>query len=532
MSPAIFVYAQVMRVCLLAAALFAGACRPAAPTVTPASPIVDDIRLEGFDVLPPDARAAIPLRTGVRLTDEAEKAAGERAVEVFQNHGYPYAQVSVARESDGAGRVRVTITAEPGARGYFGRIDISGHRTVDDRIIRRRVMYAPGDLFRRTAIEATQQRIGALGLFKSVQVQVEKVEGGGPVDVPTLITVEERTPWHWNLGLGYAAGEELAVDARVSHLNFLGSARRLDLEGRLSAIERDAGIALTQADSWHRSLSLSLAVRHRELDERSFFVLSRGGQAAATWQWTSRFASTFSYAVARERSRVSSSLAPLAVLQDGMLSAWSVDLDRHVAVRPSGRATGAANNAPAHTMALHLEQAGGWMHGTFDYVNLIGDVRRYHRFEHNGIVVASRIRYGSIDPLAGEADIPLLKRFFLGGANEMRGWGVYELSPVSASGEPVGGKSMFTATGELRIPIFRRLTGALFVEAGNVWQDAWTMRPADLVYDAGPGVRINTPFGLIRLDAGFQLKTVDGLLIDGEPQKHRWRINVGIGEAF
>ncbi len=183
-------------------------------------------------------------------------------------------------------------------------------------------------------------------------------------------------------------------------------------------------------------------------------------------------------------------------------------------------------------MALHLEQAGGWMPGTFDYFNVIGDVRRYRRFRQSGTVFASRIRYGAIDPAAGEADIPLLKRFFLGGSSEMRGWGVYELSPVSASGEPVGGKSMFTATAELRIPIFRRVTGALFAEAGNVWQDAWTMRLGDLVYDAGPGVRIDTPFGLIRLDVGYQLKTIDGLLIDGEPQKHRWRINLGIGEAF
>ena len=91
---------------------------------------------------------------------------------------------------------------------------------------------------------------------------------------------------------------------------------------------------------------------------------------------------------------------------------------------------------------------------------------------------------------------------------------------------------MFTATAELRIPIFRRLTGALFAEAGNVWQDSWSMHLGDLLYDAGPGVRIDTPFGLIRLDVGYQLKTIDGLLIDGEPQKHRWRINFGIGEAF
>ena len=137
-----------------------------------------------------------------------------------------------------------------------------------------------------------------------------------------------------------------------------------------------------------------------------------------------------------------------------------------------------------------------------------------------------------MDPMGEETEIPLLKRFFLGGSNEMRGWGVYELSPLSASGEPVGGMSLLTATAEARFPIFNRLRGAVFVEAGNVWQDPWTMRLGDLRYDAGPGLRFDTPFGLVRFDFGYQLRPLDGLRIDGQPQTSRWRFNFGIGEAF
>jgi translocation and assembly module TamA len=131
-----------------------------------------------------------------------------------------------------------------------------------------------------------------------------------------------------------------------------------------------------------------------------------------------------------------------------------------------------------------------------------------------------------------DTEVPLLKRFFLGGSNEMRGWGIYELSPLSASGEPVGGMSVLTAAAEVRFPIFNRLRGAIFVEAGNVWQDPWTMHLGDLRYDAGPGLRFDTPFGLVRLDFGYQLRPLEGLRIDGQPQTSRWRFNFGIGEAF
>ena len=141
------------------------------------------------------------------------------------------------------------------------------------------------------------------------------------------------------------------------------------------------------------------------------------------------------------------------------------------------------------------------------------------------------------DQLAGAADFrfALTKTSLdaaLGFFPTGSGWGTYELSPLSASGEPVGGTSMLTATAEARIPIFKRLRVALFVEAGNVWRDAWMLHLSELRYDAGPGVRFDTPFGLIRVDFGYQLRPVNGLRLDGEPQSSRWRMNFGIGEAF
>ena len=516
------------RVLIPGLALFV-CCAKTPPKVTLENPVtVDAVRLEGFDVLPPDAREdladAIPLRAGVTLTDEIEKTAGERAVEILQNNGHPYAQVGIAREAIDSNRATVVMRAEPGTIGFFGPIDIAGNRNVDDRVIRKRLAYAPGDLFRRRAIERTQHRIGALGLFKSVEIRAHDIDNQ-PAQVPTVITVEERTPWQWNLGLGYAAGDRLAVNARISHLNVFGSAERIDLQGRLSRIERTGEVAYTQTDTWHPALSLSLQARHREIDERSFFVMSRGGEAAVGWQWTDAFSTTASYALALERSDVDAALEPLLGLQDGMLSAWSLDLDHR-------RLT---DDTAVRALALHMEQAGGWMPGTFNYFSVGGDARQYRAAFKDRVVFAGRLRLATIDPmgpLGNDDDIPLLKRFFLGGSNEMRGWGTYELSPLSPSGEPVGGKSVMTATAEARFVIFKRLRGAVFAEAGNVWQDPWTIRLRDLRYDAGPGLRFDTPFGLIRFDFGYQLRPLPGLRLDGQPQTSRWRINFGIGEAF
>jgi outer membrane protein assembly factor BamA len=520
--------------------LVAIGCRHVPPKLAAAnsSPvIVESVRLEGFDVLPPDVRERVerelPIRAGEALTDEIEQKTGDRAVEILQNNGYPYGQVALEKEPVDATHMRVTIRAQPGTLGYFGRIDIAGNRRVDDVIIRRRLAYAPGDLFRRSAIERTQQRIGTLGLFKSVEIRAQDITNQ-PAEIPTLITVQEQNPWQWNLAADYAAGDRLGFDARISNLNFFGAARRLDVHGRVSAIERTGDVSFMQTEAWHPSLSLALQARHREIDQSAFFVTSRGGQASVGWQWTRALATTFSYVSAFERSDVDQTLGPIIGLQDGMLNAWSADVDhRRVAAQPRSSLTLTSLDAPpTQILAAHVEQAGGWMPGTFNYFNLIGSATHYRRAFDDRLVFASRLRYGAIDPAGAEADIPFLKRFFLGGADEMRGWGVYELSPLSASGEPVGGKSLFTATGEVRFRITSRLTGAVFAEAGTVWQDAWTLRLRDLLYDAGPGLRLQTPFGLIRIDMGYQLKVLEGLRIDGEPQHSRWRFNFGVGEAF
>jgi len=272
-------------------------------------------------------------------------------------------------------------------------------------------------------------------------------------------------------------------------------------------------------------LTLSLLARDWSIDDPAFHAVSNGGQGALTWLHSPQFSTTFAYAVSRERSHALAGLDPLTGLQNGMLSAWSIDLDR--------RALTTARTAPSGAvLMLHLEQAGGWMPGTFNYYNAIGEVRDYLTTPNSRITFAVQARYGAVSPMHHESDIPLLKRFFLGGSGQMRGWSRFEVSPLSPSGEPIGGKSLLAATSEIRARLLPKLRGALFVEAGNVWRSDWTAHLGDLKFDAGPGLRVETPFGLIRIDLGYQLNRIDGLRIGGQPDRHRWRINVGVGEAF
>ena len=57
---------------------------------------------------------------------------------------------------------------------------------------------------------------------------------------------------------------------------------------------------------------------------------------------------------------------------------------------------------------------------------------------------AGQGRLGSIDAY-GDQDthVPFFKRYFLGGATNLRGWGRFEVSPLSGAGLPIGGFFVF-----------------------------------------------------------------------------------------
>jgi outer membrane protein assembly factor BamA len=183
--------------------------------------------------------------------------------------------------------------------------------------------------------------------------------------------------------------------------------------------------------------------------------------------------------------------------------------------------------------SLHLEQAGKWLGGDYDYYELTGEARYYKAFGRS--VIAVRARGGSIDGIGDTPEdltVPFYKRYFLGGATNLRGWGRFDVSPLSGGGLPIGGHSFMNFSTELRVPIWKQLGGVVFLDGGNVWTRSWDFNMNDLLYDVGPGLRYNTPIGPIRADIGYQLNRIPGLLVNGKPEPRRFRFHFSIGQAF
>lgn len=424
---------------------------------------------------------------------------------------------------------------KPGTRAVFGDIEIVGNTTLADQFIRRQLLYRPGDLFSRKDILDSQRRLASMPLLDSVKIEI--IDDPRRADVRTRVTVVEGDPRRVSFAFGFGTEEKLAIEATLEHVNFLGGARTLGIDGKWSWLDRGVEGRFLQPYFFRRDLSLTLQGRAWHVDERGFRALSQGGRATVTHTPAPALSTSVSFVHEFDTSRITDeSLRDLSLrneltgigldsttgTQKGVLSAVAIQV-RHSTV------TDSVDPHDGHVLLVQAERAGGPLAGTFDYLNVLGEGRHYTT--SRGLTLAQRIRYGSIRATEGPSAIPYFKRYFLGGSNSLRGWGRYEVSPLSGSGLPIGGASLFEAGTEVRFPVASALSGAVFVDTGAVWRDAGTFRVADLLYDAGTGLRYLTPIGPVRVDVAYQLTALQGLRIEGRQQR-RWRIHFSIGQAF
>jgi outer membrane protein assembly complex protein YaeT len=502
------------------------------------------VELRGFDVIPPEhlsqIRKQIPLTVGKPRDRQDVVTAHELALNELRDHGYPYARVSTD-ENDGPDGKQATIvfSAEPGTLAHFGDVQIAGNSSVSDHVIERQLAYRAGDLYRRSIVQDSQRRLYSMELFQFVNIEDLNVEQQLP-QVDTRVTIAEGKHQRLNFGVGYGTEEKGRVDAEYHHLNFLGGARSAGAHVRWSSLDRGVRLDFNQPYFFTPHLSLGGEGQRWYTFTPAYESIVTGAKATLTHRTSQRFSWSVSLSSERNVSSIDSTvlndpklyadlialgLDPRTGQQAGTLGAVGLDLQRSTA-------DNALNARRGYQLAFHAEQAGRFLPGTFNYEALSFDGRHYLPIS-NWLVMASRVQMGAIHPVNDDpANVPFAKKYFLGGATSIRGWGRYEVSPLGGSGLPIGGNSMFAFSEEARMSLGGNLGAVAFLDAGNVWENGWAPHLNDLRYAVGPGLRYQTPVGPIRFDFGYQLNPIPGLLVNGEPQSRRWRIHFSIGQAF
>jgi outer membrane protein insertion porin family len=120
-------------------------------------------------------------------------------------------------------------------------------------------------------------------------------------------------------------------------------------------------------------------------------------------------------------------------------------------------------------------------------------------------VLATRIKLGYADGLSRSDIVPSFDRFYMGGASTMRGFKENSMGPTDMGGGPRGGKVMLLGNIEYRRALFWKFGYAIFVDAGNLWEELRHINGRDFKLSSGIGIQFFTPVGPLRLDYGRQL---------------------------
>ena len=149
---------------------------------------------------------------------------------------------------------------------------------------------------------------------------------------------------------------------------------------------------------------------------------------------------------------------------------------------------------------------------------------RYTRKLTRSTSLVNRINVGVGMPYGNSAFLPFSRQFIIGGSNSLRGFRPRQLGPGRVLTTPdqqvsypqVGGDYKLELQSELRFPLFSPVSGALFLEGGNVWTKNEMLYGngskltkqflKDMAVDGGLGVRVDVTVLVIRLDVAIPLR--------------------------
>lgn len=153
-------------------------------------------------------------------------------------------------------------------------------------------------------------------------------------------------------------------------------------------------------------------------------------------------------------------------------------------------------------------------------------------------VLAIRNYVGLAIPYGNSTSIPFTRSFFAGGVNDNRAWTAFDLGPGSSNSNDEFNEANFKLAFSIenRFNLFGSLKGALFVDAGNIFNVLDEVDdPAstftnfkdleDIAIGSGFGLRYDFGFFILRGDVGF--KTYDPSFGDS----NRWFNEYNFGNA-
>jgi outer membrane protein insertion porin family len=548
------------------------------------------VRLEGEYTLQPEQLLPyISTEEGQGFNEGSLSDDRDTILEKYFNNGFTNATVDVSyvpveAEADGLPRVGVTFTVNEGEQFFVSQVYFNGLHYTRRGVVRRESQVQPGEPLSQQDMLETQRRLYGLGLFNQVDTAIQNPDGTESRK-NVLVSMHEAKRYTFDYGIGFEfqTGQpsvgtsqplgQTGVSPRVSfgltRINFGGRHQTVTMKSNVSRLQQRGLVSFDAPKLLNRDLRFTVTSFYDNTVDVSTFTSERLEGSVQALQVlkrdsTDRELTSMTYRFSYRRVKasnieVTSNLIPL------LSRPTRVGSPNFLFVRNR------RDNDLETTHGSYTTVEGGVASSYFgseaDFSRMLIKNSTYHSLFRNrstgqGFVLARSTSIGVENPFgntvlldpsqttpnmqlpAGLALIPLPERFFSGGGNSHRGFGLNQAGPRdNFSGFPVGGSALFLNNVELRFPnitlpyLLENVGFTIFHDMGNVFARPQEMLPSIgrwhqpnqqfcsretptspdakdnyqycnynyVSHAIGLGVRYQTPIGPLRFDFGYNL---------------------------
>ena len=476
--------------------------------------------------------------------------------DIYGTKGYIDAQL-IARKNPNVetGNMDLLYDINERDKSYIEKIEIKGNTKTKDRVIRRELSVAPGEVFDMVRVKRSVDRLKGLNFFEEqfgVDAQPEPTDVGK--DRKNLVvTVREKNTGNIQLGAGFTSIDSLLGFVEVTQGNFdlfnapsfQGAGQKARLRLQIGTERKDFLVTFIEPWFLERKLEFSTDLYHRELnflsDNDTYSEQATGMRLGLMKAiGTENLRAGVSYTLESVNILLNENLHGPIVVPDNSVFPPAVNIIPANVCDEIAREAGRRLVSKVGTSLVYdttdnillpskgsrsefrAALAGGPFGGEVNFYKLELKHARYIKGFLPGHLLELGASTGVAESFNGDIDVPLFDRFFLGGLDSLRGYDYREIGPhcedIPGRDEPLGGDTFWFGTAEYSVPIVERVRAAVFYDIGMVYADPYHWDFSEYADNWGLGIRLLLPIGPLRLDYGIPIHNSSGKTGSGKFQ--------------
>jgi outer membrane protein insertion porin family len=459
----------------------------------------------------------LEIKTDAYFSREKLRHDMDMITKVYMNEGFARVEVEPRVLRDASTRTTkldFNVTKKGIVR--IGQIFVTGNTKTRDNVVRREMRIYEGDVYSAKKIDDSLTRIKKLDFFESVEIVPVDTD---QKDVMNLnVKVKEKQTGTISIGGGYSTEDGMFGSGQLQQKNLNGTGDSLSFKAYVGQLAQRYIISYNKP--WLFGIPLSGGIdvynwerAYEDFDKESWGLKLRIGYPFGQYSVVTGYYTVEDAKI--EDLDATASIDPLFINAQNMgyqvKSAVGIGFERNTTDHP------------------FLPTKGTYIGVNVEYSSkdLGADYNLFKQEYHAGIY--EPLFWKFIGHLRGEVgfengtNVPLFENFFLGGINSLRGWKFGEVGPVDPYGLVYGGNKYALANAELLFPLVEKygVRGVFFFDTGNAFTEGQSIDISEFREDVGAGIRWNSPFGPLRIEAGYVLDKHTG------EQPYQWQFSAG-----